>query len=172
MKISVALNNIEKSLDKIEKYKKSLEKKVHLFLEKLAETGIDEASVRFKTAQYDGYNDVTVDKPRWINEHCLAISAKGKAVTFIEFGAGVHYSSPPHPKAEEFGFNRGEYGYKLGKLDSWRYEGDPGTNGEIITEGKHAGEIKTHGNPANRAMYESGKKMRSEILKIAKEVFK
>lgn len=72
------------------------------------------------------------------------ISATGKSITFIEFGAGVHYAAEGHPKAGDFGFTRGGYGYHLGKLDSWRYSGNPGTNGEVITDGKHQGEVKTY----------------------------
>ena len=99
------------------------------------------------------------------------ISASGNAITFIEFGSGVHYAGQAHPKAGEFGFNRGGYGYHLGRFDSWRYSGNPGTNGEVITEGAHKGEVKTQGNPANRALYDSAKEMREQITKIAKEVF-
>ena len=83
----------------------------------------------------------------------------------------MHYAAEGHPKAGDFGFTRGGYGYHLGKLDSWRYSGNPGTNGEVITDGKHQGEVKTYGNPANRALYDSAKEMREQITKIAEEVF-
>lgn len=171
-KIRCTLGTIGKAVAEIEQYQKELNKKVHTFMEKLAEIGIDRATVRFANAIYAGTNDVKVDKtPTWIDKNKLAIVATGNSITFIEFGAGVHYASESHPKAGEFGFTRGGYGYHLGKLDSWRYSGDPGTNGEVITEGEHKGEIKTHGNPANRALYDSAKKMREQITKIAEEVF-
>ena len=172
MKIKCTLGTIDKAIAEIERYQKELDKKVHTLMERLAEVGIEVADARFKRAIYDGTNDVVVNKsPVWIDQNKLAITASGNSITFIEFGAGVHYAADSHPKAAEFGYNRGGFGHHLGKLDSWRYEGDPGTNGEVITEGKHKGEIKTHGNPANRAMYESAKEMREQIKKIAKEVF-
>lgn len=171
-KIKCTLGTISKAIEGIERYQKELDKKVHIFMEKLAEVGIEEADIRFGRAIYDGTNDVIVDKtPTWINDNKLVVSASGKSITFIEFGAGVHYSGEPHPKAGEFGYERGGFGYHLGRLDTWRYTGDPGTNGEVITDGKHKGEVKTHGNPANRALYDSAKEMREQMIKIAEEVF-
>lgn len=171
MKIKVSLGNIDEAIKAIEDYEKSLEKKQKKFAECLAEIGVETAKISFRNAQYDGDNDVVVSDAKWIDDNRLVLSATGKSVTFIEFGAGVHYSSPSHPKADDFGFARGTYGHGLGKLDSWRYEGNPGTHGELITEGKHKGEVKTHGNPANRCMYDAGKEMRNKIKDIAKEVF-
>ena len=172
MKIKCTIGTLRKAVEELERYQKELDRKVRLMMEKLAEVGIEEAEVRFGRAIYDGTNDVKVDKsPVWISKNRLAISAKGDSITFIEFGSGIHYAGESHPKAGEFGFDRGGYGHHLGKLDSWRYKGDPGTNGEVITEGRHKGEVKTHGNPANRALYDSAKEMREKITKIAEEVF-
>ena len=171
-KIKCTLGTLHKAIAEIESYQKELDTKVHTLMERLAEIGIEESTVRFANAIYDGTNDVRVNNtPVWIDKNKLAISATGKSITFIEFGTGVHYAAESHPKAGDFGFDRGGYGYHLGKLDSWRYSGNPGTNGEVIAEGKHQGDIKTYGNPANRALYDSAKEMREQIIKIAKEVF-
>lgn len=171
-KIKCTLGTLHKAIAEIESYQKELDEKIHTLMERLAEIGIEEATVRFANAIYDGTNDVRVNNtPVWIDKNKLAISATGKSITFIEFGAGVHYAAENHPKAGDFGFTRGGYGYHLGKLDSWRYSGNPGTNGEVITDGKHQGEVKTYGNPANRALYDSAKEMREQITKIAEEVF-
>ena len=171
-KIKCTLGTLHKAIAEIESYQKELDEKVHILMERLAEIGIEEATVRFANAIYDGTNDVRVNNtPVWIDKNKLAISATGKSITFIEFGAGVHYAAESHPKAGDFGFTRGGDGDHLGKLDSWRYSGNPGTNGEVITEGKHQGEVKTYGNPANRALYDSAKEMREQITKIAEEVF-
>lgn len=171
-KIKCTLGTIDRAIEEIERYEKQLKKKLHNLLERLGELGIEEASVRFANAVYDGDNDVKVaDKPVWIDENKLAISASGNSITFIEFGTGVFYSGESHPKAAEFGFTRGSYGYHLGRLESWRYKGNPGTNGEVIESGEHSGEVKTHGNPANRSLYDTGKELREQIVKIAREVF-
>ena len=171
MKIKCNLGNIDEAIRQIEEYEKRIIKKRKIFLEKLAEIGVDVAKVKFQSAQYDGENDVVLGKPEWINDNKLVISATGTSVMFIEFGTGAPMESTPHPLADEKGVTRGSYGYHLGRLDTWRYKGNPGTNGEIIREGKHKGEIETHGNPANRCMYDASKEMRRKIREIAKEVF-
>lgn len=171
-RIRCTLGTLSDAITEIERYRKKMERKLRTVMEKLADVGIREATARFGRAVYDGTNDVVVDKtPVWISKTKLAISASGKSITFIEFGSGVHYAAEGHPKAGEFGFNRGGFGYHLGKQDSWRYEGNPGTNGKVITTGEHKGEIETHGNPANRALYDAGKEMREQIAKIVEEVF-
>lgn len=170
--IKCTVGTLNKAIAEIEKYQKELDKKNKTFMERLAKIGIDQSEMRFRQAIYDGTNDVVVNKtPVWIDKNKLAISASGKSITFIEFGAGIHYANEAHPKAGEFGFDRGGYGHHLGRLDKWRYEGDPGTNGKKITKGDHKGEIETHGNPANRVLYETAKEMRDKIAKIAEEVF-
>jgi hypothetical protein len=171
VKIKCNLGNIDEAIRQIEEYEKRIVKKRKIFLEKLAEIGVDVATTKFSNAQYDGTNDVVLGKPEWINDNKLVISATGKSVMFIEFGTGVHYASESHPKAGEFGFVRGTYGHGLGKLDSWRYKGNRGSKGELIENGPHKGEIETHGNPANRCMYDASKEMRRKIREIAKEVF-
>lgn len=169
MKISVT--GIDAILNHIERIEKSLDENIHSFLEKLAEVGIKVAVDRFATAEYSGLNDVTVDEsPEWIDEHTFVITARGQAVTFIEFGAGVHYSEQ-HPKATELGFQRGTYGKGKGSQNVWGYYGEPGNNAITTKETKNGTLVLTHGNPPARAMYESGKEMRQQIEKIAKEVF-
>lgn len=170
IKISVNVGNV---VERIEKRRRALKEQAREFLRQLAEMGIDDATVRFERAQYDGTNDVAVSPaPIWEGDNKLIIKATGRTVLFIEFGTGVTYAAQSHPMANEFGFTRGGYGYGLGKLDSWRYKGDPGTNGEVIQEGEHEGEVETHGNPANRCMYQTAADMRRAIEEIAREVFR
>ena len=143
--------------------------KIHRLIDELAKIGVETASVRFANAQYDGTNDVSVST-EWDGDNRCVIHADGHAVAFIEFGTGVHYVDD-HPKAADFGAVRGTFGYGLGRFDSWRYTGDPGTNGERITEGRHAGQIRTHGNPPAYAMYEAGQEIRNKIDDTVREVF-
>ena len=93
-KIKCTLGTLHKAIAEIESYQKELDEKVHTLMERLAEIGIEEATVRFANAIYDGTNDVRVNNtPVWIDKNKLAISATGKSITFIEFGAGVHYAA-------------------------------------------------------------------------------
>ena len=128
-------------------------------LEELANIGVREASVRFTTAMYDGVNDSHVSLEPVNNGY--AIVASGKAVAFIEFGAGVyHNSGEPYPDPRPEGIvGIGEYGKGYGKRQAWGYRND---GGELVI---------THGNPAAMPLWYASEEMRSKITKIAKEVF-
>lgn len=167
--MTVHIRGIDAVIRRVERCRISLPEKIERLMNRLGEIGVETARVRFSEAQYDGINDVSVSA-EWVDDDLLVIHADGQAVAFIEFGTGVHYTES-HPKAADFGAIRGSYGYGLGRLDSWRYRGEPGTNGEIIAEGKHKGMVKTHGNPPAYAMYDAGREMRNRIAEVAKEVF-
>ena len=140
-----------------------------VFADRLAQEGMEIASVKFSQAVYDGTNDVSVTvEPRGNNVR--AVVATGGATLFIEFGTGVTYPDN-HPEAEELGMKRGEYDQGHGKQHSWGYYGDPGTNG-VLKEKKNGGFVViTHGNPANMPMYETVKELQDRLTEIAKEVF-
>ena len=140
-----------------------------VFADRLAQEGMEIASIKFSQAVYDGTNDVSVTvEPRGNNVR--AVVAIGGATLFIEFGTGVTYPDD-HPEAGELGMKRGEYGQGHGKQHSWGYYGDPGTNG-VLKEKKNGGFVViTHGNPANMPMYETVKELQDRLTEIAKEVF-
>lgn len=140
-----------------------------VFADRLAQEGMEIASIKFSQAVYDGTNDVSVTvEPRGNNVR--AVVATGGATLFIEFGTGVTYPDD-HPEAGELGMKRGEYGQGHGKQHSWGYYGDPGTNG-MLKEKKNGGFVViTHGNPANMPMYETVKELQDRLTEIAKEVF-
>lgn len=140
-----------------------------VFADRLAQEGMEIASIKFSQAVYDGTNDVSVAvEPHGNNVR--AVVATGGATLFIEFGTGVTYPDD-HPEAKELGMKRGEYGQGHGKQHSWGYYGDPGTNG-VLKEKKNGGFVViTHGNPANMPMYETVKELQDRLTEIAKEVF-
>ncbi len=168
MKITVNLGNVKEAIDKIQAYKAYMEARNREFLRRLSELGVYVADVSFRHAQYDGTNDVVV-VTRWEDDNKVLVVARGRAVTFIEFGTGVVYADD-HPKAAEMGAVRGGYGDGHGSQRTWGYYGEPGTNGTSVP-GKREDLVLTHGNPASRSMYEAGKAMRDQIMKIAREVY-
>ena len=169
--MQIRVSGVDDLISRLKAYRKTLEDKQHHLLEELAKIGIDVASVKFQTAQYDGENDVVVNNsPEWVGENKLFITATGNAVMFIEFGTGVHYSEQ-HPKAAELGAVRGTYGQGKGSRDSWGYYGSPGTNGRVVKETDKGTVVLTHGNPPARALYDSTKEMRDKIKQVAREVF-
>lgn len=169
--ITVSLSNegIARLMREVEDWKNWLQERTTVFLDRVAQEGMERASVKFSQAVYDGTNDVSVTvEPRGNNVR--AVVATGGATLFIEFGAGVTYPDD-HPEAEELGMKRGEYGQGHGKQHSWGYYGDPGTNG-VLKEKKNGGFVViTHGNPANMPMYETVKELQDRLTEIAKEVF-
>lgn len=165
--LSLDAKDIDSAIKELEKYKKELLRKEKLLLEHLAMIGVHEASVRFSTAIYDGVNDVTVTLDEVGNG--FTIIADGEAVAFIEFGAGVyHNTSEPYPIPRPEGVvGIGEYGQGKGKRRAWYYKGEPGTNGELRSNGV----VKTRGNPASMPMWYASEEMKRSILQIAREVF-
>jgi len=167
----VKVIGIDSLLKKLKTRQTELNKKQHILLEKLSKVGIDIASAKFQTAQYDGDNDVVVNRqPEWVGDNKLFLTATGNAVTFIEFGTGIHYAEQ-HPKASDLGAIRGEYGQGKGSNDTWGYYGSPGTNGREKRDTDKGTLVITHGNPPARAMYDSAKEMRNQVLNKAREVF-
>ena len=167
--ISFHLNtrDIGQAIKELEKYKQDFLRKEKLFIEKLAMIGVQDASIRFTTAMYDGVNDVTVSLEP--TPEGYVIVASGEAVAFIEFGSGVYHNpGEPYPNPRPDGVvGIGEYGKGKGKRRAWFYKGEAGTNGEV----QENGVVKTRGNPAAMPMWYASEEMKRSILQIAREVF-
>lgn len=130
---------------------------------------MEEASVRFLNAQYDGVNDAEVTTEP--TENGYRVVASGNAVAFIEFGTGVHYNADAsYPIAKPSGIvGIGEYGKGQGKRDEWQYVGEKGTNGVLSSDNKV---VTTHGNPAQMPMYHALVAMQDEVERVVREAFR
>lgn len=171
IKVQLTEQSIDNAIKELEDYKKWLKEKTQEFVKALADEGMQLSRAKFESATYDGTNDVSVSVESR-GENKAAVVAIGSSVLFIEFGTGVKYPDS-HPEAGKFGFEHGGYGHHLGRLEKgWRYQGDPGTNGEVIATGKHAGEIHTYGNPANMSMYYTVRELEEKFEEIARRVYR
>lgn len=159
IRMSLSTKDIAQVIKELKAYRDSIERMEKQFLEELANIGLNEARVGFTTAMYDGVNDSDVTLETIENGY--RIVAKGEAVAFIEFGAGVYHNpTEPYPKARPDGIvGIGEYGKGYGKRQAWGYKDE---SGELHI---------THGNPAAMPMWHASEEMRNSILKIAKKVF-
>ena len=159
--ITTTLNkqDIDRAIKELKAYKQQFLKREQRLLEGLAQIGLKEASVRFTTAMYDGTNDVSVHLDATSNGY--AIVADGKAVAFIEFGAGVyHNTSEPYPNPRPSGIvGIGEYGKGMGKRKAWGYKNE---NDELVI---------TRGNPAAMPMWYASEEIKNSVLKVVREVF-
>lgn len=166
--------DIGRAIREVEAYNARLETKAKEVARRLAEIGLQVASVRFANAQYDGTNDASVSiEP---TENGYRVVAQGESVCFIEFGTGVHYNGfgGTYPIPKPAGISGiGQFGRGRGSDDSWRYHGDPGTNGVVVSNDPLATEpyVVTQGNPANMPMYLALSEMRDGVERIVKEVF-
>lgn len=162
MKIDIELTpqSIAAALAEVNSYRNSIKTKVMMLARKLADYGQQSAQASFDGAQYDGSNrhvDVTVEEI----DDGYAVIAKGEAVCFIEFGAGVHYNATNrnYPlRIPEGVVDIGEYGFHHGRQDSWTFM-DLG------------GRVTTHGNPPSLSMATASDEMRQKITEFAREVF-
>ena len=157
--MSLSSKSISQAIRELKSFRDSLEAKTKVFLDELAHIGVKEASVRFTTAIYDGVNDSSVTLKPIDGGYCIV--AEGKAVAFIEFGAGVYHNpGEPYPNPRPEGIvGIGEYGKGYGKRQAWGFRNE---DGELVI---------THGTPAAMPMWYASEEMRSKILKIAREVF-
>lgn len=159
IKMGLSTKSIDDAVRELKAFRDSIEGKKDKLLKELGEIGVREASVRFTTAMYDGVNDSDVTLESTNNGY--AIVAKGKAVAFIEFGAGVYHNgaeSYPNPRPSGI-VGIGEYGKGYGKRNTWVYRDEAGEK------------VFTHGNPAAMPMWYASEEMRRNIERIAKEVF-
>ena len=157
--MNLSSNSIQSAIRELKSYRDSIDVKMDKLLEKLARIGVQEASVRFTTAMYDGVNDSSVTLEPIKDGYC--IKAEGRAVAFIEFGAGVYHNpGEPYPNPRPAGIvGIGEYGKGYGKRQAWGFRDE---SGELVI---------THGTPAAMPMWYASEEMRSAILKTFKEVF-
>ena len=159
IKMDLSVASIDNAIKELKAFRDSIKQKQKKLLEELANIGLEEATVRFTGAMYDGITDTDIELKSIANGY--AVVASGKEVFFIEFGAGVYYNpGEPYPNPRPNGIvGIGEYGKGFGKRKAWGFRDD---SGELVI---------THGNPAAMPMWYASEEMRSNILKIAKEVF-
>lgn len=171
IRFALSEKDIGRAIKELESYKKDLQRKIDTIVERLAMIGVQEASIRFATAIYDGVNDSSVSLEPM--ENGWKIVAEGKAVCFIEFGSGVYHNpSEPYPLPRPSGVvGIGEYDKGKGTQQAWGYYGEPGTNGEVHTNKKGEQVVITHGNPAAMPMWYASQKIQQEVLAIVREVF-
>lgn len=158
--LQIQVDGLDALIRRLQNLSKSLDEKKKEFLERLAQIGIDRATVGFAEAEYDGEKQADVSpSPVWIDENTIAVQASGKSVLFIEFGSGlIGYG---HELAKQMGYGPGTWSESEEGKGHWD---DP--KGWYYAHGK-----KSFGNPPARAMYEASKDMRREMLNIAREVF-
>ena len=157
----------------LKNYEDEVEKKTKTLLHRLAEEGVDDATVRFEYAIYAGTNDVRVEFEE-VNDKTIAVVAIGRAVLFIEFGTGTVVYPDDHPDKPSDLIPRGKYGKGQGSRDDgWRYYGEQGNEPmtRVVRSNEKGELIHTYGNPANASLYLTREELKRRLITIAREVF-
>lgn len=159
IKIGLSVREIEQLEKAVQEHKKWLQNRSKMLLERLAQLGATNVSLRFSRAVYSGKKDFSVSVKPFKNGYKVIVD--GESVLFIEFGSGITYGSG-HPEASEHGMGPGTY------PDGKGHWNDP--NGWYIPKEKGGGH--TYGNPPAMAVYQTVKDLERELPNIVKEVFR
>lgn len=168
IKVPLTAVGINRAIRELQQYKERLPRIAREISRRLAEIGLDKASVGFSSAMYDGVNDSSVTVQP--TENGYEVAASGHAVCYIEFGTGVHYNpSDSYPLPKPAGIvGPGQYGKGLGAQDNWMYKGEPGTNGVPVPDTPY---VLTQGNPAQMPLYNALVAMQNQVEQIVREAF-
>lgn len=168
---NLSQSGIKNMIRELEKYKAELTYKTQLFVEKLAECGVEIA--RVKIADYDAI--FTGELIESIHKDYVsaqkygavfAVVASSSHAVFVELGTGQMGLDTPYP-------------YTLPQGISWDYVSGKTVRQNPVTgryywfyPGKDGVWHYTEGLPSRPFMYETSMELTREVVKIAKEVFK
>lgn len=164
--ISIDLSGIDKAISQIEDYGRKIGRLETELPVRLAEIGKPIASIGFASAPYNENHHIAhyprsaVVDIRRAEDNTVLLSATGKDVAFIEFGAGVYYNGEgdyPIPKPPGI-VGIGEYGMGQGKRNFWKF---PAIDGNMYW---------TTGTPASYPMYFALKEMQSKVVRVAEQM--
>lgn len=158
IQISLSGASIDAAIKRLESYKSTIKEKENELVRRLANVGLQKATVLYSSAQYDGQKDFSVTIEPIDNGY--AVVASGETVAFLEFGAGATYGYG-HPQAGQFGMGPGTYPSDKGHWDNPKGWWIPKEHG-----GGH-----TYGNAPSMAMYEAAKAIHDAVKQVAQEVF-
>ena len=152
-------------------YKKNvLQKKLKLFVERLAQIGVETAKANITTfdAIFTGELLNSIHEESGVqtkNAAIFYVVADSEHAAFVEFGTGqigMEGSYPyPFPEGVEWNYNTGKTIFEI----------SPGQYGWFYPMGDGTWRF-TQGMPSRPFMYETAIDLRQRIVQIAKEVFK
>lgn len=164
MKLSTA--SVKEAIRQVKDYQEELKRKTSLFVQRLAEVGINEVNAHKSGRGDANRNDLqTYVKVEQNGSRAKAIlTLHGEDVAFIEFGAGISYNGAggqsPNPYGAPLGMIIGSYGKGHGLEESWTYYDE--SKGQFVT---------TYGTEASMPMYYADQEILNQITNIAREVF-
>lgn len=130
LKTDLSVSGLERIIKELEDYKQSLNDKITLLVEKLADIGIPVIETKIAQAQGDSdkSHSTEINVVSTPESTRATLVLKGEDILFIEFPTGIYYNNGVnHPKAAEFGYGVGTYGKGRGLNPGyWWYKSDDG----------------------------------------------
>lgn len=155
--------SIQSAIDELNKYKENLIRKNKIFVDKLAEIGLNVVQVTMESIpdeEKGSYYTETINNSSG-DIVGVAIRLTGENVLFIEFSAGITYGTDtyPLPSGEPYG---------VGTYPGQTHAYDP--NGWWYTD-KSGQKHHSYGNRAYMPMYHAEEAIVLAVHSVAKEVF-
>lgn len=168
----LSVNGINRAIRELEQYKVDFQKNVDTYRKRIADEIAAQVTRNFGSAIVDDViggsprkAEVTIDVTD--SGQTTVVIANGEDAIWCEFGAGVTHNgsagASPNPLGSELGFTIGSYGQGKGKQKAWGYYPD---------NDKSQGVVITRGTPATMPMYNALQDVASNVVKIAREVFR
>lgn len=163
IQIGLSQSSIQSAIKELEKYKRSLETKCQVFVNRLAQEGLQVVQITMESIsdrdKGSYFTEVINNSDGTLKQATVRLS--GDKILFLEFGAGIRYESTKHPKAGMFGYGVGSYPGQTHAKDpnGWWYRDE--------SDNPH----HSYGNRAYMPMYHAGTAMTLRIQSLAKEIF-
>lgn len=165
LSIELSVSDLDKTIDKLLKYRRELEEKNEVFVKRLMETTdpvIQEAMTSGETGSDEGEDssrqyEVTKIPTKTGAKTTGTLMVFNESIMFWEFGAGVYYNGlAVGGYASKFGYGPGTYPGQTHVPDPgyWYYD-----------------RKRSYGTEATMPLYYSMQKMREEARSVAREVF-
>lgn len=155
--LELSPQSCKRALKELQKYERQIRPKLDEVCRRLAETGAQEARLWAQMARAYGNDDVKVDAVPMENGWKIVMS--GQDIYFVEFGTGMYAGEYPGEANVSVGIMPGDYSdthaQQYSKYGYWFYDN-----------------IFYRGTPAEMPMYHAGQRIREQMPKIVKEVFK
>lgn len=169
IKVELTTKSISDAVKQLEDYARDLDRKNKIFVDRLMKLGVERVQLTMQ--------DVDMGEDKWdYNTEIISTSSgkitgaklllSGRRILYVEFGQGVIYSNPQHPKAGEMGYGVGSNSPK-----GWAWNVTQFGGGWYYTDPDTGESIHTKGNPAYMPMYKASVEITQNIRQIAKEVF-
>lgn len=152
-------SSVDAAVREIQEYARWVQTKAEALAKRLAAYGLTQVRIGYNAAVYDEDKHIEVSVANR-GDNTYVITAEGRDVLFLEFGAGVRYGDG-HPLNGELGMGPGTYPGQthVPEPGYWWYMGEDGESHFSV------------GNAPSMVMYLTAMELEREVERIAMEVF-